>query len=292
MQTSNKSLLAAFGVISSEGEVSRKDISDSTGFSQVTVGKAVDILERAGIVSCRKKESGHVGRKCDICALENRHGMILFDLSKEISTVGVYDIKLNCISMEEVADASTLMIEGLGKFSESGLSQLMGVGCVCPAFEIEKSEKLFLDALGNLPDVAVEEFRAHTLANQGRFDCDSGLFARIFSDGGGDCAVIIGGEILVGSHGRAGIFSRGEGVSGFTKRVGELAASLDVSLINISCADDEMCGEVSLLLKGFFDGAEYSPKIVVENINSVKLPIEGLAMLIREKFLLKLIENQ
>lgn len=292
MQTPNNSLFAVFKAISSEGEISRREISQRTGFSQVTVGKNVDILEKAEVVSRFKKDSTGVGRKGDICVIEKSFGMLLFDLSQKAPEMKVYDMALKCLGSVKGDSASDIILKGFEKLTELGILRLAGIGVICPFGKKEEAENIFLNAFGNLPDILTEECYAHANANLQVFDSyNMGIFARIFADGKGDVVIVNSGSLHLGVGGRAGIFRNGESATEFAYKIADIGKIMDVSSIHIACDEENMCGEIRYLLKKSFSENKFV-KISVEFMESLDTPMNGLAMMTRDKFLSKLLPGQ
>ena len=76
MQYDGSSVMAVFETIARSGEISRAEISRLTGFSQVTVGRAVELFDACGIITQYKAERASAGRKTGICRLERSFAML------------------------------------------------------------------------------------------------------------------------------------------------------------------------------------------------------------------------
>ena len=121
MAGEQNSVTAVFEAVADKGEMSRAQLSQLTGFSLMTVGKAVDILEGCGFFVQRKTSGGSVGRKMSVSEINGSCGMLLFDLTGEKATVRVCDFSLTVRGeyTSEASDVSELMAEGFGYFLES-----------------------------------------------------------------------------------------------------------------------------------------------------------------------------
>lgn len=290
MQTPNHSLIAIFEAISSRDGITRREISDITGFSQVTVGKTVDILSDAGIIARQKKTVDGVGRKGDICTLNKNRGMMLFDASEEKIRMTICDMGLNILFESVAEDFSELVMNGLAKTAELSFESVPVIGCICKKGDEEKTAKIFTDLLGNSPDVICCVGDANALANHRRFGYDDEIFVRIFADGSGFGTIMKGGQLHRGSHGKAGIFSRGESIEVFIRRVCGIGEALDTALIHVSC-DEEVRDDVNTAVNGFFTRLEIKPEVVTEAPNDCPDVILGLGAAVRSNFLFGLLSK-
>lgn len=290
MQTPNYSLVAVFEAIADSEKITRREIAEITGFSQVTVGKAVDALSDAGVIIRNKKEADGVGRKGDICILNKNHGMLLFDMSEEKIRMCVCDIGFD-ILFEAVSDElSELVMMGLSKTAEFSFESVPRIGCICKKGEKKNTEKAFINTIGNAPDIICPISHANAYANHRRFGYRNEIFARIFADGHGWGTIMREGEIYLGSHGKAGIFSRGETAENFVCRIADLGEALDVDLIHISC-DGEKRDELAAVLHSFFAKFEIKPELTVESAAACPDIISGLALAMRNEFLISLMSK-
>ncbi len=287
MQTPNYSLVAIFEAIAANEKITRREIAETTGFSQVTVGKAVDTLHDAGIVIRNKKEADGVGRKGDICKLNKNHGMMLFDMSEAKIRMVICDIGLDILCEATSDDLSELVMMGLSKTAEFGFESVPVIGCICKKGEEGKAAKAFTGILGNTPDVICPASHAGAYVNYRRFGCGNGIFARIFSDGDGYGAIMADGAVYTGANGNAGTFSRGEEAEAFVTRICELGAALDTEIIHIAC-DDILCGKIKSVTDAFFADSVAKPEIAVESVSDCPDIIIGLAYAVRNKLLFSL----
>lgn len=288
MQTPNKSLFAVFNVIAENDEISRREISDITGFSQVTVGKAVDILEGSGIIGRVKKPSPGVGRKGDACVLNKNRGVVLFDLSASEALVQIRSIADELLFESKGDDVTSLIIEGLGAVNSLGLDGIMGIGCICADGKIREAGEIFASVIGNSPDVVTEAIHAHAMANHPRFGLPLEIFAKISSSGDGSGAILMDGRIFSGSHGRAGIFDCGENIAEFVRRILEVGQILDVDLIHIACDGED----VYTTVKSILDRTESTAETVTAETRSCPHLQVGLSRMVREKYLASLLSEK
>ncbi len=288
MKTPNNSLISVFEAISSHDGITRREISDITGFSQVTVGKTVDTLSDAGVIIRHKKDCDGVGRKGDICTLNKNHGMMLFDMREEKIRMVICDMGLNILFEASSHELSELVMTGMAKTAGLSFESVPRIGCICEKGGEEKTAKAFVDLLGNSPDVICNLYHANALANYRRFENEDGIFAGIFTGGSGFGTIMKNGQLYGGSHGKAGIFSHGEPVEAFVRRICEIGEALDVSLIHISC-DSPMRDEISAAMNGFFAESEIKPEIITEAVDDCPDIILGLAAAVRSNFLFGLL---
>lgn len=295
MQHKN-SLIAVFEAIAASGEVSRATVSAMTGFSLMTVGKAVDKLISCGIVTEKKLTGGGVGRKSGICGLEKSRGMILFDLT-DTSRVRVCDIANNIIGEREGEDVGELMLWAMNTLFESGCGEIMGTAVVASREQIGKKADELVNMLGVAPELTIEANRAAAYANARRFDYDCiALFLRVNDDGFVDGTVMQGRVPYVGAHGRAGDFS----LLMLTRcaladKLADICLITDPELIHISCACDFDIEPIRAALldalgeRGFAEGAR--PNVIVEPDALCLSAFDGAALMLREKYVLSKIPN-
>lgn len=291
------SVLSVFDAVASCGEISRARLSEMTGFSQVTVGKAVDLLDSAGVLVQYKQNSGSVGRKTGICRLNTELGMLLFELTESETHIQICDISLDTRvdrrTSEPLCDS---FISGFTEFVEHFGDGLLGIGCVVPDGMADEYRRVVTDALGHEPELVVCSGRAFAAANDFRFDTDGfALYLRIVCDGTVTGALINDGAVYYGSHGRGGDFVRIPMTrESLCDRLAELCAVLDPSLIHIACEDDRMCDEIA---KSVLDrlASLYSPccapEVVVESVSACRDSVEGAARLLREAYILSKTAN-
>ncbi len=291
MNSQNNSLMAIFEAVAVAGELSRAKISDITGFSLVTVGKAVDLLSDCGIVTQYKHTSGSVGRKSGICKLIKSNGMLIFDLTEK-PTAHLYDISLAVCEEYTGTELSDMMARGLMGFGELLGGELMGIGCVIPNGETERYRAEIADVIGTSPEIIVASGRAYAAANAKRFDCSGmAVFVRLLADGTADGAIMHGDRLYTGAHGVAGKMS--EFIPSrelLTSRITELCYILDPELIHISCETDAECRAVENELNAVIND-DYAPRIIVEPISICRNASDGAALLLREKYLLSKLPN-
>lgn len=279
--------MAVFEAVTEAGELSRARISDITGFSLVTVGKAVDLLCECGIVTEYKQTSGTVGRKSGICKLINTSGMLIFDLTGS-PKARLYDISLSLCDEFAGDTVYDMIAHGLMRFGELLGGELMGIGCVVPDGEAEEYIAQISDALGADPEIVTVSSRAYAAANAKRFNYNGmAVFVRLCD--GIDGAIMYGDRLYTGAHGGAGdlsafIKSRDE----LALKMTELCHMLDPELIHISCATDDECAKIEAQLNAAFCNSlgERTPRIVTEPITLCRSASDGAALMMREKYLL------
>ncbi len=284
--------MAVFEAVAEAGELSRARISDITGFSLVTVGKAVDLLSDCGIVTEYKETSGAPGRKSAICKLVNSSGMLIFDLTGEMSA-RLYDISLSLCDEYTADSLDELLTRGLVRFGELLGGELMGIGCVIPEKEAERYSSQIAELTGAQPEIITVSSRAYATANATRFSYNGmAVFVRLNEHIDG--AVMYSGRLYTGAHGGAG------DISSFIKSRDELYPKLtglchilDPGMIHISCSSDLECEAVSAELEAALCGSlgDRTPRIVIETYEMCRNASDGAALMLREKYLFSKISN-
>ena len=105
----NENIKAVFRAIAEEKCCTRRDISDHTGISQVTVGKIVEDLLDAGIFLEKESLSKHVGRHGRHLSIDKSRNIVSVDLSGENFSFSVYDLSMDrvCFIEEEYMEDLT-----------------------------------------------------------------------------------------------------------------------------------------------------------------------------------------
>ncbi len=294
MQQTN-SIIAVFEAIAAAGEASRATLSEMTGFSLMTVGKAVDKLIDSGIVTEKKLTGGGVGRKSGICALEKSRGMILFDLT-DTPRVRVCDIASSIIGEREGDDTGEMMLWAMNTLFEAGIGEIMGTAVVFSR-ENKKTADELENMLGVAPELAVEANRAAAYANSKRFEHEgAAFFMRVDRGAKIDGAVMLGKQPYHGAHGRAGEFGKlGLTVGAFADKLADLCLVSDPELIHIACENQSVAEPLTEALlealeeRGFTDGSR--AEIVVEYGDACRGALDGAALMLREKYVFSKIPN-
>lgn len=291
----NVSIMAVFDAVGAAGEISRSGLADATGFSLMTVGKAIDKLTACGVIAERKPTSGGVGRRSGMCSLVKANGMILLDLTDGIRA-RICDISLDILGEYTGDELCDVMAKCFCGLAEVGCAEIMGVGCVMPdGIQAERGREL-CEMLGSAPEVLVGASRAWAFANSKRFEY-SGMaaFVQMYSDGH------IGGMLMqsdrpyTGSHGRAGDLVRLASRGNVCEKLSELCLALDPELIHIACENEAECAsleaelDVSLTEWGFDNMTR--PSVVVEPLSICRGTLDGAALMLREKYVLTKIPN-
>ena len=290
------SLMAVFDAICASGEVSRAAIADMTGFSLMSVGKAVDKLLTSGIVTEKKLAGGGVGRKSGAVSLEKSRGMILFDLTDSPRVIAA-DIENNIIAEREGADVGELMLFAMSALFEAGCSEIMGTAAIVPQGKADEARQLLDGAIGELPVMLISPSRAAAYANAKRFDfSEMAMFFTVDNCGRIDGALMYGDAVYTGAHGRGGDFTmlcltR----NAFADRISDICLITDPELIYVSCeceSDVEGIAEaLSLALgeRGFSD--DVAINVIVELSDTCKSALDGAAFLLRERYVAAKIPN-
>ncbi len=291
----NSSLIAVFEAIAVSGEASRATLSEMTGFSLMTVGKAVDKLIGCGIVTEKKLTGGGVGRKSGICALEKSRGMILFDLT-DTPRVRVCDIANNTIGEREGEDVGELMLWAMNTLFEAGCADIMGTAVVTSRENKRAADELE-NMLGVAPELTIEANRAAAYANSKRFECEGvAFFMRVDRGAQIDGAIMLAKQPYSGAHGRAGEFDKlGLTVGAFADKLADMCLVFDPALIHIACENQSVAEPLAEALlaalkeRGFTDSAR--AEVIIEPVNACRGAIEGAALMLREKYVLSKIPN-
>ena len=290
------SLIAVFEAIAASGEVSRASISEMTGFSLMTVGKAVDKLISCSIVTEKKTTGGGVGRKSGICALDKSRGMIIFDLTAK-PYVRVVDIANNIIDERDGEDVGELMLWAMNTLFEADLTEIMGTAVITSREQIANTAHELEETLGVTPELTVEANRAAAYANARRFEYDGmALFLRVEACGKVDGALMQGGVPYIGAHGRAGDFDLlAITRNALADKIADICLVTDPALIHIACARDFEIAPIEGALRealsecGFTDSA--CADVIVEPAEFCRDAACGAALMLREKYVLSKIPN-
>ncbi len=299
MSRDKGSVIAVMEAVAQYGEIGRAELSKVTGFSQMTVGKAVELLDSSGIIIQRKQDGGSVGRKAGICSLDKSRGMLLFDLSGKQVGVRIVNISLEVESeyTSEFTELSEAFLDGFSKFVEIFGDGLLGIGCIVPKGKIGEFSPLIKDALGHVPELIVEYDTAYSIANADRFDVSGmALYLRLFADGKMSGAIVNGGVPYVGAHGNAGGFSniiasRTE----LPRKISEISMVLDPEFIHIACEIDKEASELPELIEKEYvslsgEGAAI-PKITAEPLSLCRTAFDGAAAHLRERVVVSKMSN-
>ncbi len=270
MPYDGSSAMAVFEAIANSGEISRAQISEMTGFSQVTVGKVVDRLDECGIISQYKKERASVGRKTGICKMNNSFGMMLFDFNS--MQMRVTDISLAEHGEYDLGDLGEALLEGFTHFTEAFGGELMGIGCIVPDGQLSEYTEKITTAFGQMPELVIEAGKAAAIANAARFDvCGTAVYLRIDKTISG--AIMLGGKLYQGANGHAGDFSRMMADrDALTSKLADLCCLLDPELIHIACDEEISCEAIG------------DTEIVVETLENCRDALDGAALMLREKW--------
>jgi len=295
MNGEKNSVIAVLEAIAEHSEISRAALSELTGFSLMTVGKAVDELEKGGIIVQRKQSSGAVGRKMSVCNVKPDCGMLIYDFTDENCRVRICDLVLD-VRGEYQSSAkalSDLMVEGFGYFFETFGGELIGIGAVVPDGQKNEMLPLITSALGNPSDLVIEAKNAYVAANLRRFDAvGMSAFIRLFANNTADCSIVRDGFIYNGAHERAGsVFNKIRARDEIPARICDLCAVLDPVLIHIACETDSdagrIVGEVSTALHDYGIEPECQPEIIAQPIDKCLTAADGAAILLRERLIMQ-----
>ena len=295
MKWDKGSVIAVLEAIAQHGEISRAMLSEVTGFSQVTVGKAVDFLASAGMLNQYKQARGSAGRKAAVCRLETGRGMLLVDLTGEKTVARICDIALD-IKNEYANDSGELadtFITGFGTLVEAFGDGMIGIGCVVPNGTKDKYTRCITEALGHEPELIIEEDTAYAIANAKRFDCTQvAMYLRLFENGYITSTVMFGDIPYEGFHNKAGKFSYiASSREALCRQIADILAVIDPELIHIACESEEDAVSlplgISSILSGY--GEEFSENItevIVEPMQLCRTAMDGAGMQLRENYAL------
>lgn len=291
--------MAVFDAASQHDEVSRAELSDITGFSLVTVGKAVDALCGCGLMTEYKRSRAGVGRRSGACSVPTEQGMVLIDMSHRHATVRICDLRLNVLHEYVESDKSIgeIWLGAFGNYTEICSGELLGIGIVVPEGETAKFGKAFKDEMGNSPELIVEEPKAYAIANSERTDTHtSAVIVRLFANGKADGALTYNGTLYSGAHGHAGGFSRiTDSKDLLVETLFHICEIIDPETVHIACENAEDC-KISkkltdMLLKNR-SSEDDIPQIIAKPMNDCALALDGAAKLLRiQQVMIKLSKN-
>ncbi len=299
MNRDKGSVIAVMEAVAQYGEISRAQLSSVTGFSQMTVGKAAELLDSCGIIIQHKRDGGTVGRKAGICSLDNSRGMLLFDLTRKKVAVRIVNISLEVKNeyISEFPELSEVFFDGFSKFIEIFGDGLLGIGCIVPKGKAGEYSQAVKDALGHEAELIIEDDTAYSIAGQARFDASGvAMYLRLFADGKISGALMHDGTPYMGAHGKAGGFSNIiTSRSEFPRKISEISVVLDPEFIHIAYEVDADASALPELIKNEYislagEGAAL-PKIIAEPMDICKSAFDGAALYLRERVVLSKIPN-
>lgn len=286
------STLAVFEAIAGAGRINRAELSRLTGFSLMTVGKAVDRLVTLGIVVEEKMSAGTVGRKFGVCSLTTTAGMMLIEVGADARAYAL-DIALGVISEHVGTDIPTLMTQCFTSLFEAGRSDIIGTGFIVSDGELAKWRGEISGLLGNEPELVIGRERAFTYANSKRFDyTKTAIFAHVASGGKVSGFIMQNGAEYDGAHGAAGDISAFiPSADALCERLFELCRLLDPELVHVACDDASMCASIESDFEKLNVYSDGIPQITVECTDSCKTLFDGAACILREKYILSKISK-
>lgn len=276
MQYDGSSVMAIFEAIARSGELSRADISRITGFSQVTVGRAVELFDACGIITQYKAERASAGRKTGICRLERSFAMLIYDF--EAGYLRVTDLSLTTLAQISLPDPDNMLADGFSCMAETMGGELMGIACVVPE-RTDETMAMLAACFGQMPELVTEAARAAAIANAVRFDMPgAALFLRVGEKVDG--ALIMDGRLHTGAGGTAGDFSKWiPDASSLPEKLAEIAALLDPTLVHIT---GENLPPITL---------PEQTMLITESPSACRDAADGAAMLLREQWLRRKLEE-
>ncbi len=290
------SLMAVFNSICVSREVSRGTIANMTGFSLMSVGKAVDKLLSCGIVTEKKLTSGGVGRKSGVVALEKSRGMILFDFT-DLPRVRAADIENNIIAEREGEDVSELMLFAMNSLFEAGCTEIMGTAAVVPREKSSEIRQLLEGAIGELPVMLILPGRAAAYSNAKRFDYSKiAMFFTVDEYGHIDGAIMFGDDVYTGAHDRAADFPKlCLTRNAFADKLADICLITDPELIHVSCECDSDVEHIKAALCAALDERRFTGdmaiNVIVEPCGDCCTALDGAAFMLREKYITSKIPN-
>ncbi len=290
MFNESTSVMAVFEAVASCGEISRAELANITGFSLVTVGKAVDQLVNCGVIEENKRSSGSVGRRSGVCSVAKDYGMLIFDMNSENHRCRICDLGLNTMHEfeEKTSNIEELYLSAFSSFTEIFDGQLFGIGiCVSDGMTVKYAE-IFKSSMGQYPELVIEGSRAYAAANAHRLDCDSSaVFVRLFENGTADGALTYKKKLYSGAYGRAGGFARIiDSKEALSSKLFDVCQIIDPGTVHIGCQNESDCDLAEklrdLLIAGGIS-ADQLPEIISEPLALCSDSIDGTALLLRER---------
>lgn len=299
MNYDNGSVTAVLDAVTRCGEISRAELSELTGFSRVTVGKAVEQLCSIGMVKQYKKDRGSAGRKAEVCLLDTSRGMLIFDLSGQNTAVRICDTALRTVKeyVSESRELAEAFIGGFGEFVEIFGDGLLGIGCIVSDGSSGEYAAIIREALGHDPEVLLEASTAYAIADSCRFDYSgAAFFVRVFAQGEISGTVMYRDIPYLGAHGRAGRFAGVIGsVDEIPNKLAEAAMIVDPELIHIACEDESIADGLREKLvdavSAFSGSDEPVADITVEPMSLCRTPLDGGAIFLRKQAVFSKLTN-
>ncbi|MCI8388688.1 MAG: hypothetical protein HFE63_09510 [Clostridiales bacterium] len=278
-----------FDIVSRGGSYTRAAIAAETELSVMTVGKLTDILEKSSALIQEKRESESVGRKSSAYRLNDKLGIMVFDLTGKINKIYIFDLLLSLKSEHEfeLENCSNAAAEAFFDFTGDG-EQIIGSVCLLPDSCEPDLYKRFCGLYGHRPELAEVNSRAAAIANASRFDASSSI--HIFVDGGNVTggAIIRDGQVMRGSFGHAGDIKRLSALGyDLPNTIAAASLVLDPELVRVECRNTDERDRLRIQLTDVLDTllSDYEFQLVVESCDEGRSAAYGAALLMRAKWI-------
>ena len=156
---------AIFLSAASRDKISRADIASGTGLSLMTVGKVVDVLLEAGIVSQHKEDRVSAGRRAGLLTLRAERYSVVIDLSERAFRINIVDLALKLSdSMTYKYNPKYMYDENLRLFLKNAgafikrrpdLDNLYGIGISIPGIYISSDDRVVSTKVPELETIPI-----------------------------------------------------------------------------------------------------------------------------------------
>ncbi len=290
MHSYYNSIFKVFETVIEKPEICREDLSNLTGFSRVTVGKAVDELASYGVLIEKKEASDKVGRRREICYPNNEKAILVYDLCEKL--LYIFNISAELLGTHKIENLDEMLIVGFEALTKYDGIEPIGFSFVVPELEYEEYKDKINTVLSGNADLiignglaavysmadSVKDDKTTVLAN---LNSNKALFGTIYS-----------GEL---------INSKNKTVKwGFSGTIEDFACNIlgGVMLLKpeqiLLFGDKNICENIKSTLEekineklkdGFSDiSVNYSKKTVSASL--------GAAIVLRKNYILKMLEKR
>lgn len=273
------SIGAVFDILSNGESVSRAKLASMSGLSLVTVGKAVELLEKAGAVVQQKEVSRAAGRRSSLCCLDRGRSMMIYDFSdaRRLCTVDILTNITGNYSLDGADREEFAQISAQAFFSAASGGELIGRGLILP--DGCTSDAGFERQNGGSADISESSVRVCALASAKAGERSSVYFRldpdlRLTS-----CAIISDNRLCRGSTGCAGDVSGFLGVE-LIDAARAVCRLVDPEVMRFETPDGAERGRLAESLCGCGLSAEVDV-VVSDHTRAVK----GMAKLLISKWL-------
>jgi len=281
-----------FEAAASGKEYSRQELSRLTGYSLMTVGKAVSALEKGNLIYQTKHSGGTVGRNMSLCSVNSDCGMLIYDLTKTKPVITVWDMRLD-LKGEAQSDHSaiaSLMAEGFGYYTQLMDGMLLGMGCIVPEGREAELAGEIKAVFGNPPELTVSpRFASAAAAISDISPEGTALIIRAEKDKYD--AVLWRNGFIKGAHGRAADVSFIKDDAGLITAAADFCMMTDPEAVHISAENGSEISKkiISLLVSRGVPEADVPRMIIRKPCDDAGQ--RGTAIMLRREIIIRIAEE-